>query len=92
MSDMSGFRSNHLRLAADLLDVAAERFSHHGCNDLKWPDYITAEDRLAMLDAFKAGNPDHTAEEIDGAYSPGDWLVMLALARMMRQAAGDGAR
>jgi hypothetical protein len=95
MSDqgqVAATRPNILRLAADLLDAAADRFSHHGCNDLQWPDYMTGEDKLAMLDAFKAGNQDVTGEDLREDYSPGDWIVMSALARMMRAAAGEGGR
>jgi hypothetical protein len=80
-------RPSLLKLAADLLDAASERFSRHGCNDMKWPAYMTAADRLSMLAAFKAGNQDTSAADLERYYSPGDWLVMSALAKMLRAAA-----
>lgn len=75
---------HHLRLAADMLDMAADKFGNHVCNDFKWPEYLTLEDRLSMLDAFRAGDPDTLAADLERAYSPGDWVVMLALAKMLR--------
>lgn len=82
-------RPNLARLAAELLDMASRDFANRVCNDFKWPAYITAEDRAAMLDAFRAGDPGTLMADLEQPYSPGDFVVMSALARMLRDAAAN---
>lgn len=80
-----------LRLAADMLAMAARKYACHVCNDFPWPEYVTVEDRASMLDAFRAGDPDTLAADLEQPYSPGDFVVMSALAKMLSEASDRGA-
>ena len=45
-----------LNLAADLLDMASEVFSNHGCNDFKMAGRFTDEDLAAIADLMNRSN------------------------------------
>lgn len=60
------------RLAAELLELAAERFSNHGCNDLKRPSYFTKEEWLQLAKDYEQWNSNGQ----DPATPLGDWSAM----------------
>jgi hypothetical protein len=39
-------------MAADLLALASEEFSNHGCNDIRWPTDWTPDQRHEFLRAY----------------------------------------
>jgi len=55
-----------LILAADLLRLASNEFSNHGCNDFKTPSDMTDEDLQAIADLLDMSNFKDitTAEEL----------------------------
>ncbi len=63
------------RLAADLLDVAADEFASHGCNDYARPGWLP-QGEWEELAATDEGAPR-------GSWTS-DWLLMRALAKKLR--------
>ncbi len=68
-----------LEVAAEMLRLAADQFSHHGCNDWQFPDHWTQEecDKVTLAMAVASGDPE--------SHEPGrrdamDWWVMDYLA------------
>jgi hypothetical protein len=45
-----------MRLAAELLELASEQFSNHGCNDFERPAYFTPKEWLAIETEFELWN------------------------------------
>lgn len=76
-------------LAGDLLELASDKFSNHGCNDFRLPESWTHQERqeflLAMHDANES-NPD--IKHSDPWCSPvlQDYWVMSFLADKLREA------
>lgn len=85
--------STERRLAADLLDLASEKFGDFGCNDWKWPDYVSGNERLALaitVERMNVGGRELTVKELEaaqreatGKYGPGDDVMMWFLARRL---------
>ena len=50
-----------LKLAGDLLELAADEFSNHGCNDWEWPDSWSAIERREFAKSVWAncGTPEY---------------------------------
>lgn len=85
-----------MRVACQLLDMASDKYSDHGCNDWAWPEYLTANDRLAVArmmyaDKKRKSVPELTAEENEDAAhmvktGPPDWWMMSFLSKRLAQA------
>lgn len=75
-------------LCADLLDVAADEFSNHGCNDLDpewfkdWTD--TDKEQLANLMNESNGTQSDSEDRIK-FQNIQDWMLFRFLADMLRQ-------
>jgi hypothetical protein len=69
-----------IALAAEMLDLAEEAFSNHGCNDWDWPDDWTEMDRDEFLTAFRewTDDPDDERQHLP------DYTVMEFLADYLR--------
>lgn len=82
-------------VAGLLLDLAADTFSNHGCNDWKWPKLWTRDDRLKLVIAMVCENVRRTSDQltpddreeiesmVSGEFGPPDWWVMRFLARQL---------
>jgi hypothetical protein len=75
-----------LRLAAELLDLAADQFSNHGCNDFGMTGRFTADERAEIAALMSGGR---SADELTD-YAE-DWLLMRATARGLRYQADEAA-
>ncbi len=83
------FTPQLMRLAADLLDKAGDRFSNHGCNDYVLSDEFSDADAVALELATHVWNGDpEEARENPGRYQY-DWILMRFLADMLRAEAGE---
>lgn len=74
---MKNFTLEERKLIANLLNMAADEFSNHGCND--YPLANTQENRQIVSDAYR-GDDDEWADEIltfkgEKLYTM-DWLLM----------------
>lgn len=83
------------QLAGDLLMLASQEFSNHGCNYWKWPESWTPKERYDFSLAIVMDNRravfgrDTPSEEdkrdaVDMAecdYGPNDWWVMMFLGK-----------
>lgn len=73
-------------LIANLLELASDKFSNHGCNDLGesiW-DGWTKEEREKLLNDFFRSQGDE--EMIDQGYVDiADWLLMYLLAEKLKE-------
>lgn len=82
-----------LKMAAHLLDRAAEEFSNHGCNDFDLRQFgFTTEEMREMVVEFNTwnGTPEE-AKEVTDAQLPRampDWLAMIWLRRKILAACG----
>ena len=88
-----------LKLAAELLSMAADKFGNHSCNDFKMTGRFTEEERAALADLMNRSNlgpdyktkyaPDHddidTAERIKDYAC--DFALMDTMAFMLREMA-----
>lgn len=79
----------HAELAAELLEMAAEEFSNHGCND-----YIlknTPENRELYEKMMKesCGETVTVRPSREIIYTQ-DWMLMSYLAKMLRREAENG--
>lgn len=45
-----------MEVAGDLLDLASDTFSNHGCNDWVWPQDWTPEERRELVEAVVSEN------------------------------------
>lgn len=77
----------YLHLAADLLGLAADEFSNHGCNDYKLPDWMTRAERLTLSKAMCAESGDPSDKPTDRKHTH-DWLLMNFLSREFIRQAG----
>jgi len=84
-----------LRLAADLLDMASERFGNDTCTDTKWPEWLTVGQRADIIRDFHKynGDPEETEHDLDqmfggSEYGVEDFCLMGLLAHKMREEAG----
>jgi hypothetical protein len=67
------------RLAGELLSMAAEEFSNHGCNDFERPDYFTPEEWRQLEVDFERYNSNGQ----DGPCgNMADWVLMCWCARL----------
>lgn len=75
--------------AARLLDLAADEFSNHGCNDHNWPeDWNDDEKRNFISEIHKQRGTISTDEfwhDFNNLVSPQDWEWMRFLAKYLRQ-------
>lgn len=71
-----------MRLAADLLDRAADQFSNHGCNDFKMPASLETEDLKTLATYMRLTGAEVDADDIREVAE--DWLLMRAIARHLR--------
>jgi hypothetical protein len=71
-----------LNLAADLLRLAADEFSNHGCNDFDLFEVMTPEEALELQQAMYAwnGDPENAPTEAKDAQWTQDWFLMGYLA------------
>lgn len=72
-----------LAWAADLLDLASDRFSGDGCNDIDWPTGWTEAEKAEFVAAVAGwnGTPDDIDYDSKVYY---DWLAMAFLAARIR--------
>lgn len=81
-----------LKLAAELLDMAAETFSNHGCNDFKMTGRFTEAERAEIAALLNHANyGDRGPRDPDDLTTPErlkdwaqDWLLMQATAHGLR--------
>lgn len=74
-----------LELAANLLELASDEFSNHGCNDFRLPDSWTQEECDEFMKSMAKWNGDLEN------YTPGrrttmDWYVMAYLSSRLKSA------
>lgn len=75
-----------LTLAADLLDLAADEFANHGCEDWDWPADWDLRARKALLDHMDLREDDRWY--LVGSSGPPVSCAMRAVAEMLREEAG----
>lgn len=84
-----------VRLAGDLLELAADTYSNKNCNDWSWPADWAVEEQREMATAMVADN-EHTTptaltpeqlEEVANLVESGppDWWVMRFLSRQLQR-------
>ena len=77
-----------LELAAILLEMASDRFSDFGCNDLNFPESWTQDECDEFTLAMQTWNGD--PEEHDpGSRMTMDWFAMSFLADRLKNLAKD---
>ena len=69
------------RLAGELLDLAADEFSNHGCNDLDRPSYFTKEEWHRLSSEYELWNSNGKDETSD---NPPDFVVMSWLSTLAK--------
>lgn len=81
-------KKNELELAAEMLELASDTFSNHGCNDYYLPEKWSQDECDEFMLAMETWNrsPEN--------YSPGcrvtdDWMVMSYLAAKVKQLASE---
>ena len=73
------------KLAAYFLDLAADEFANHGCNDTEddaWDGWATEERKKFIADFYLNNNEKKEAEE--GHTNLEDWCIMRTLANKLR--------
>lgn len=78
------------RVAADLLDLAADKFSNHGCNDFELPntpEHLELTRRLIAASDYPEDEPQLSADGT--AIYLMDWQVMRYCADVLRRYADD---
>ncbi len=77
----------HLKLASHWLNEAASQWGDHGCNDYRFPDWVSREDQEmilrqgALLGVFDESELPEKLAQLP--YCP-DFVVMFCLARMLQ--------
>ena len=67
------------RLAGELLRMASESFSNHGCNDLNRPLYFTKAEWRRMAEEYEMWNSNGRDEPCQlGDWTAMNWLSVLA--------------
>jgi hypothetical protein len=84
-------KAKWMKLAANLLEIASDQFSNHGCNDYELPGDWTPEERMELAKAYCVYNKEEadqeTLEFLAGG-GLGDDALMGFLADEMRRSAG----
>ena len=79
-----------MRLAATLLDLAADQFSNHGCNDFRMPEDLEEEDLKTLVTYLRlTGDEEVTVDDIRKTTE--DWVLMLAIAKYLRFSSAPGS-
>jgi hypothetical protein len=84
-------KPSFLLLAAKLLDLAADEFENHGCNEIDFSEILGAEERkeFALLAWIENGSPENDKPR-DVTQ---DWWAMRVMAGLLRkQAEQEAAR
>lgn len=66
------------RLAGEMLRLAADKFSNHGCNDFDRPNYFTKAEWEQMAVEYELWNSGGQ----DEASPLGDWTIMAWLSKL----------
>ena len=76
-----------MKLAGELLELASDQFSNHGCNDFELPSDWTEEEKLEFTTAMKKWNncggdltEEDKEEAVQATKCTQDWFVMGFLA------------
>lgn len=92
---------SELKLAAHLLEMAADQYSNHGCNDFpEFASMMSLEYRNQFVKDFEEWNDPELAEENyhdnpveqereGNDYRMMDWMAMDFVAHKLKAAAGD---
>jgi hypothetical protein len=94
MADIREVAKAQHRILADLLDMANDEFSNHGCNDYELEN---TPENLAIVTAMEKWNTENSGEE---PYAPNisndgtkiytqDWYLMSYFAHLAHIEAGD---
>lgn len=75
-----------LSVAADMLEMAADKFSNHGCNDWNWPADWTEDEKDICRQSMSIANNDQSYDPEDWEYV-GDWQMMSFLSKVLREEA-----
>lgn len=94
---MTTIHSHVLKLASELLDIASDSFSNHGCND---HEIDNTPENWALLVAMEQRNDPTFSEDIseihhlsrDGKIVVSDWFLMWFLARVLEDAAKEATQ
>lgn len=70
-----GLSPSEIRLAGELLQLAAEEFSRHGCNDFKRPEWYPQSEWDALEVKWHTANGDPHEARI-GRQMSDDWILM----------------
>jgi hypothetical protein len=75
-----------LQLAAELLIMAQEKFSYHGCNDLpkNFFDALTDAEKAKLLEEMNQGK--HVSDHITDVKYIQDWVLMSFFADKLNNA------
>ena len=74
----------YFKLAAQLLGLASDEFSNHGCNDFEKPDDWTQDewDALSLEMYERNGDPENHTPGWTGGY---DWQLMSHFAALLAE-------
>ena len=88
-------KSMILRLASEMLKLAAEHYCNHGCNEWDWPAWMTVQQRADLIrdEHARNGDPECIEDDLEemfggGECGPPDFLVMDWLGDMLAETAG----
>ncbi len=77
-----------MRLAGEMLEMGADEYSRHGCNDYSFSHTVTRDEQVeivytgARLGIYGAEDIEQKIAALPDAT---DWVVMLILAAMLRE-------
>ena len=83
-------KSTELRLAGLLLEMAADHFGDHCCNDWNWPGWVTMEERKRILhdmEMHNSGDAEEAKETVEmcAEDGPPDWWIMAYLGTRLQE-------
>ena len=83
---MADMNPKWLAVAAEMLELASDEFSNHGCNDWDFPDDWTIDERRELVRAIYQDNGDPQNFDPDRLCAM-DYQVMRFLARRLKSQA-----
>lgn len=85
MPEKKTMTAKQLKLAGEMLALAADQFSNHGCNDWEWPETWTQDERDAFAKAYHEYNGD--LENFRPGQRMNDYSVMYLLGALLEDEA-----
>ena len=81
-------KKSHIKLAADLLEIASDKFANHSCNDFDLPESWSDEECDEFTFMMQQWNGDPENHE-PGSRITMDWFAMAFLSKCLRELSED---